>query len=170
MEKRQNNETPYSSHRYSHEVAGVGIAAQKYNPEVRIEHPDNSVHTATDTLRAVKREIMARITWLPVSENQMRTHAGGSSTPDRRYPDGGSGSYYDQDDEDSDYDGSGYGSGDGPVDVDEEVSRNSGSPNHLQPISGSEVAGGSSAPECSTVLTVMTCVLWMATSLFSRAQ
>ena len=43
------------SSRYIRPAAGLGISAQKYNPEVRVGHPDTAVYTYDNTLRDVKR-------------------------------------------------------------------------------------------------------------------
>ncbi|XP_018022101.1 glypican-5 [Hyalella azteca] len=115
---------------YTRDLAATGVAAQKYNPELRVAHPDAGVYATADELRAVKQTIMSRITWLPASDSQMRKgYADADANPatERRHPDGGSGgSFVDEDgedDEDGDYDGSGYASGDGANDVTEEGSR-----------------------------------------------
>ncbi|MPC95186.1 hypothetical protein E2C01_090384 [Portunus trituberculatus] len=42
-------------YRYTKTAAGVGIHAQKYNPEVRLEKPDTSVYSLIEELRAVRR-------------------------------------------------------------------------------------------------------------------
>lgn len=41
--------------RYTKTTAGVGVSAQKYNPEVRIDRPDTIVYTLADKLRSVRR-------------------------------------------------------------------------------------------------------------------
>uniref|UniRef100_A0A2P2I8J7 Glypican-5-like n=1 Tax=Hirondellea gigas TaxID=1518452 RepID=A0A2P2I8J7_9CRUS len=130
---------------YSREVAGVGVSAQKYNPEVQISSPDSSVYAKADTLRAVKREILAHITWLPEADSYTRNSHGGSHggydghyEKSGNFPDGGSGSYLAPDDEDSAFDGSGYGSGDGIPETEIESIRNTDvhSVNQKPPVGG----------------------------------
>lgn len=102
-------------HRYSKTLSGVGLALQKYNPEVRVARPDTQVYALADSLRAVKRLVTSRLTWLPQSESYKREDAwegSGSGTMINSHQPLNSMS----DDEDSDtddYEGSG-GSGAGP--------------------------------------------------------
>lgn len=65
---------------YTKMTAGVGVSAQKYNPEVRIGRPDTTVYALADKLRRVRRELLSRLTWLPEAQSQHR-----SNYP---YPDG----------------------------------------------------------------------------------
>ncbi|KAK8393708.1 hypothetical protein O3P69_006792 [Scylla paramamosain] len=60
---------------YTKTAAGVGIHAQKYNPEVRLERPDTSVYSLIEKLRAVRRLVVTSLTWLLKSDSR-RTHHG----------------------------------------------------------------------------------------------
>ncbi|XP_045602381.1 glypican-5 isoform X2 [Procambarus clarkii] len=61
---------------YTKTTAGVGVSAQKYNPEVRIDHPDTSVYTLADKLRGVRRLVLTQLTWLPRSDARRRHNEG----------------------------------------------------------------------------------------------
>ncbi|XP_042868320.1 division abnormally delayed protein-like [Penaeus japonicus] len=97
---------------YTKMTAGVGVSAQKYNPEVRVGRPDTSVYAFADRLRGVRRLVLSYLTWLPKADSQRR----------RPYYDGsGSGGYggewshhdgLSDDEDEGDYFGSGNGSGD----------------------------------------------------------
>lgn len=58
---------------YTKTTAGVGISAQKYNPEIRLERPDTTVYTLADRLRVVRRVVMKQLSWLPKADSQ-RSH------------------------------------------------------------------------------------------------
>ncbi|KAK4294590.1 hypothetical protein Pmani_032795 [Petrolisthes manimaculis] len=55
---------------YTKTTAGVGISAQKYNPEIRLERPDTTVYTLADRLRVVRRLVMKQLSWLPKADSQ----------------------------------------------------------------------------------------------------
>lgn len=119
---------------YTKMTAGVGVSAQKYNPEVRIGRPDTTVYALADKLRRVRRELLSRLTWLPEVQSQHRTdypHPDGSGSGTqgdwRRSYD--SGAYYDEDasyepyGDDDDAVGSGAGSGDYAVTEEEHTKK-----------------------------------------------
>lgn len=93
---------------YTKMTAGVGVSAQKYNPEVRVGRPDTNVYALADTLRGVRRLVLSHLTWLPKADSQKR----------RSFYDGsGSGGYggpSDDEDEGDDF-GSGESSGERPA-------------------------------------------------------
>ncbi|CAL4118301.1 unnamed protein product, partial [Meganyctiphanes norvegica] len=98
-------------HSYSKTLSGVGLALQKYNPEVRVAHPDTQVYALADSLRAVKRLVTSRLTWLPQSDSYKRDNWEGSGSGSLNYPHSSLHSPSDDEDSDTDdYDGSG-GSG-----------------------------------------------------------
>ncbi|XP_076056452.1 glypican-5-like [Oratosquilla oratoria] len=95
--------------KYTKTVAGHGVSAQKYNPEVRIGRPDTRVYSMADTLHGFKRDVTSKLSWMPEAQSQhayeyTNVQGSGSGISGRDdYPYGGN--YYEDspndDDEDS---------------------------------------------------------------------
>ncbi|XP_071526442.1 glypican-5 isoform X1 [Panulirus ornatus] len=108
---------------YTKTTAGVGVSAQKYNPEVRIDRPDTTVYTLADKLRSVRRLVLTELTWLPKADARRRhnyAHSEGSGSGVSVESRSRSNSPTDDDEYYNDYyedysteQGSGDGSGDG---------------------------------------------------------
>ncbi|XP_068234728.1 glypican-5 [Palaemon carinicauda] len=150
---------------YTKMTAGVGVSAQKYNPEVRIGRPDTSVYTLADKLRRVRRELLSRLTWLPEAHSQHRNSYpypdGSGSGTQAEYARGYDGPAFDEDSsvygtlgDDDDALGSGGGSGD---DIpQEDIPKKS--------ITGqqSEIAGSTQYKSSIVlVMSIFSCVMYM---------
>ncbi|KAK3858488.1 hypothetical protein Pcinc_035331 [Petrolisthes cinctipes] len=72
--KEKKGRQKWERREYTKTTAGVGISAQKYNPEIRLERPDTTVYTLADRLRVVRRLVMKQLSWLPKADSQ-HSHA-----------------------------------------------------------------------------------------------
>lgn len=90
---------------YTKTIAGVGLSAQKYNPELKMQHwKDAKISQLADKLKHMKQILHSRTVAFQDSDSLLVNDGSGSGW--RR--NGGTGSYFDEDDEDYS-DGSGSG-------------------------------------------------------------
>lgn len=93
---------------YKKTIAGVGVSAQKYNPEMTLVSRvrDMNVNTLADKLQHVKQILTSRVTSVPQSDSSIVSEGGSgsgawwrSSSDDEDYSDGSGSGDYDKPDE-----------------------------------------------------------------------